>query len=135
MPMVPSVAMNGSMRPTVVIRPLARPQAAPIANASTMAATSSRRRICNDAAVHEQDHEAGDEGHHRADGKIEPAGGNDEGGADGDNGDEGAARQNVQQVVDADEIRIGKGAENQKQDERDEGRDGPEIDVCPRSRL
>ena len=38
--MVPSVAMNGSIRPTVVIRPLASPQVAPIATATTMPASS-----------------------------------------------------------------------------------------------
>src|SRR6266702_4604155 len=38
--MVPSVAMNGSMLPAVVIRPLARPQAAPMTMASAIATTS-----------------------------------------------------------------------------------------------
>src|SRR5437016_7896359 len=38
--MVPSVAMNGSMLPAVVIRPLARPQPAPMTMASAIATTS-----------------------------------------------------------------------------------------------
>src|SRR3954451_20591384 len=38
--MVPSVAMNGSMLPAVVIRPLARPQIAPMTMASAIATTS-----------------------------------------------------------------------------------------------
>ena len=45
MPIVPSVAMKGSMRPTVVIRPLARPQSAPMPIASSMAATSIRNGL------------------------------------------------------------------------------------------
>src|SRR3954462_15145508 len=40
MPMVPSVAMNGSMLPAVVIRPLASPHAAPMTMASAIATTS-----------------------------------------------------------------------------------------------
>src|SRR6266550_2430396 len=38
--MVPSVAMNGSMLPAVVTRPLARPQTAPMTMASAIATTS-----------------------------------------------------------------------------------------------
>ena len=38
MPIVPSVAMKGSILPTVVIRPLARPQSEPMTMASAMAA-------------------------------------------------------------------------------------------------
>ncbi|AEQ08180.1 Hypothetical protein BMNI_I0552 [Brucella melitensis NI] len=40
MPMVPSVAMKGSMPPTVVMIPFSRPQAAPTTSASMTAAMS-----------------------------------------------------------------------------------------------
>ncbi len=42
MPIVPSVAMKGSMRPTVVTSPLSSPQAAPARMANTTAAASIR---------------------------------------------------------------------------------------------
>ena len=56
-----------------------------------------------------------------------------EGRADRDDGDEGAARRDIGEVGDADEIRIDHRADDQQQDQRRKGRDGPQIDIPPGS--
>ena len=92
MPIVPSVTMKGSIRPKVTIRPLARPQAAPSASATSHARRAPAcRRPAMPALFMVHDHHAGDEGGHRADRQVEAAGGDHEGRADRDDGDEGAA--------------------------------------------
>ena len=92
-----------------------------------------QRRVLDHAGVQEQDFEPGHESRHRADGKIEPAAGDDQRLPDRDRGDEGAARQHVGQVVEAREARIGDSAEHADQRERQEWRDRAEIEPTRRS--
>ena len=82
-----------------------------------------QHRIGDHAGIHQDDHQAGDERRHRADRQIEAARGDDEGGADRDDGDEGAARRNVGEIGDADEIGIEHCPDDQQQDQSGKGGD------------
>ena len=90
------------------------------------------RRIRDQPGIQEQDFEARHEGRHRPDRQVEPAAGDDQRLSDRDRGDEGAARQDVGQIVEAEEARIGKRAQNADQPERQERRDRDEVDPAPR---
>ena len=146
--------MNGSIRPTVTMMPLSRPQAA------SQPPRVQRRIFFDDAieqatggadeqrhqhgdgyhqiavaqrigvVVHEQDHQAGDEGCHGANREIEAAGRNDEGAADSDNGDEGAARQHVGEIAGREEAVVDEDADEKQHGQRNKRRDRGDIDLA-----
>ncbi len=128
MPIVPSVTMKGSMRPKVTMSPLARPQAA-LERERDQEAERERARIGRAEIVQRQDHHAGDEGRHGADGEIEPSAGDDEGGADRDDGDEGRARDDVEEVRRGEEVGVHEGPDGHQHGERDEGRERPHVEA------
>ncbi len=128
MPMVPSVAMNGSMRPRVVMSPLARPQAAPMATASAPATMSMvigslieppfMNRIIRLAtnavmAPTERSRPPAEMT------KVAPT---------ADDGSEGGAGQHVDQVADGEEAPVGERADDQQDGERHEGRHRRHVD-------
>jgi len=124
--------MKGSIRPTVVNEAVRQPTAGADDNRENDCRCQHQRGIGDRARVHEQDHQAGDEGHHRADGQIKVAGRNDEGRADGDDSDEGAAGRNVGEVRKPDEVRVHQCADDEQQQERGERSDRPHVHVAPR---
>ena len=78
-----------------------------------------QRHVVDQPRVQEQDGQARDEGRHRADREVEPAAGDDERLPDRDRGDERAPRQDVGEIVEAEEARIGQRAERADQRERE----------------
>ena len=121
--------MNGSMRPNVTIRPLAKsagraqaPMATSMPSASVPACR--RRRL-----VQGQDHHAGHERRHGADRQVEPAARDHEGRADRDDGDEGRSRHHVEEVRGGEEIGIDERARDDQHDQGDERRERPHVEA------
>jgi hypothetical protein len=131
MPIVPSVAMKGSILPTVVISAVEQAATRADDEREHDRGRQHERGVSDHAGIHEEDHEAGDEGHHGADGKIEVARRDDEGGTHRDDRDEGATRRDIRQVVDADEVGVYQRPDDQQQRQRRKGRDSPEVDIPP----
>ncbi len=130
MPIVPSVAMKGSILPTVVISPLASPQTLPATTAKRTAAVSiSAGSAITPEFMNRIIRLATKATSSRRKGQV--ACGNDEGGAHRDDGDEGAAGGDVGEVVETDEVGVDHGTDDQQQCKRGKRRHGPEIDVPP----
>ena len=105
MPIVPSVTMKGSILPIVTISPFNKPaERADRSSATPGAMKIALGPIGRGQAVHEHDHDAGDEGHHRADRQVQPARGDHEGRPDGDDRDEGRAGDDVDKFVAGQEV-------------------------------
>src|SRR5208283_1665210 len=104
MPIVPSVTMNGSILPSVVVRPLNRPHSAPTASVRTIAETINSGMLSMRPELRNR--------------MVQPASGDDERLADRDRGDERAPGKDVGEVVEAQEARIGQRAEGADQRQR-----------------
>ncbi len=131
MPIVPSVAMKGSMRADGGDQAVCKTAGAADEDGRNDGRRQHQRRIGNDAGIHEEDHHAGNEGHHRADRQIEIARRDHEGRADGDDRDEGAARRDIGEVGHTDEIRIDERPDDQEQHQGRKRGDSPKIDIPP----
>ena len=95
MPIVPSVTMNGSILPIVVVRPLNRPQSAPTASDSAIARDDQQRRVLDQPRVEEQDLRPATKAAIEPTERSRPPPVMTSVSPDRDRGDEGAARQHV----------------------------------------
>jgi hypothetical protein len=88
-----------------------------------------------DEIVHHDDHDAGDYGGHRADRQIEAARGDHERRADGDDADEGGAREDVGDVVVGEEVLVERDTKQHEKRQRHQRPDGLEVQAeAPRRR-
>ena len=82
--------------------------------------------------VEKQDRQPGHESGHRPDGQVQAAARDDERLTDRDGRDEGAARQDIGDIVEAEEAGIQQPAEKAQKSQRQKGRDGADLDAPPR---